>query len=227
MQLLCFNGSPRGKAGNTEILLNWFCEGFTEAGGAKPEFLYPRRTDEQDAFLAAFNAADTVIIAFPLYTDSMPAVVLRFFETLCAAGRPGSGKKIGYIVQSGFFEGIHTAALEPYLKKLSGRLGADCLGVIRMGNGESIKHKPEKANRKVRETYRFLGCNLFTRGEFDPEAVERLKQPEKIPGPVIIVLRIMKTLGLFNGFWNKQLKAAGAFKSRFDRPYSHNRETDE
>jgi multimeric flavodoxin WrbA len=227
MQLLCFNGSPRGKGGNTEILLGWFSEGFAEAGGVKPEIHYLRRTGEQDALLAAFHAADTVIIAFPLYTDSMPALVLRFFETLCAAEPDVKGKKLGFIVQSGFFEGIHTAALEPYLNKLSTRLGTDYLGCIRMGNGESIKHRPEKANRKIRSAYRLLGSHLYTKGGFHEETVERLKKPHTIPGPAVVVLRVMKTLGFFNGFWDKQLKAAGAYQARFDRPYLHTQGSNE
>ena len=87
----------------------------------------------------AFAGAECVLLGFPLYTDAMPGMVKHFIEAL----EPLAGRKdnpsLGFLVQSGFPEGLHSRYVERYLEKLAERLGCPYLGTIVKGNGEGVR----------------------------------------------------------------------------------------
>ena len=133
-RLTLFNGSPRGRKGNTPIMLEQFAQGF----GGPTEMHHLIHLKETDKFVQAFAEAECAWIGFPLYTDAMPAVVKHFIEALePLAGRPGN-PPLGFLVQSGFPEAAHSRYVERYLEKLAARLGSPYLGTIVKGGGEGI-----------------------------------------------------------------------------------------
>lgn len=117
MKRLLLNGSPRGKSSNSRLILSWIASGLAEGGaGTDIPVLDLARTADIEDQIGAVLDADEVVLAFPLYTDSSPAVVKNFLERMAAIG-PGRlvGKRFGFVVQSGFPESIHsenTAAWE-------------------------------------------------------------------------------------------------------------------
>ena len=98
-----------------------------------------------DRAVAEFATADTVLLGMPLYTDSMPALVAEFIEALePLVGRAGN-PRVGFLVQSGFSEALHSRGLERYLAKLAVRLGSPYAGTIVKGGGESLQAMPDEA----------------------------------------------------------------------------------
>ena len=92
----------------------------------------------------------------PLYTDSMPALVKTYIEALARyAGR--AAPTLGFLVQSGFSEALHSRPLERYLAKLAPRLGCAYAGTIVRGGGESLQAMPDEASKKLWERLRGLG----------------------------------------------------------------------
>lgn len=88
MKRLFVNGSPRGKESNSRLILSWIAEGMARAGVSEGiETVDLARTRELYVQRAAFLAADEVVMAMPLYTDSMPALVKRFIDSLADARR--------------------------------------------------------------------------------------------------------------------------------------------
>ncbi|MEM5774335.1 MAG: hypothetical protein AAGU05_04980, partial [Anaerolineaceae bacterium] len=69
MKLTVFNGSGRGKQGNTAVLVDAYVRGFTalEGNTADVYTLMPGR--DLARCTAAFAEAEHVLLAFPLYTD--------------------------------------------------------------------------------------------------------------------------------------------------------------
>ncbi|MGE5776053.1 MAG: NAD(P)H-dependent oxidoreductase, partial [Chloroflexota bacterium] len=131
-RLTLFNGSPRGRRGNTPIFLREFAQGF----GGEAEMHHLIQVKQTDRHVQAFAEAECAWIGFPLYTDSMPGSVKHFFEALePLVGRTGN-PPVGFVVQSGFPEGLHSRYVERYLEKLAARLGSPYLGTIVKGNGE-------------------------------------------------------------------------------------------
>ncbi len=121
MKLALLEGSPRGTRSNTQFLLNAFREGWeqTHGRGENGCEVFQLIDEEQSGFagaLAAFETAPVVILAFPLYVDSMPAVVKCFIERLAPyRGKPGL-PALGFVVHSGFPEAAQSYPVRRYLE---------------------------------------------------------------------------------------------------------------
>ena len=218
MKLTVFNGSPRGKTGNTKLYLEQFLEGFAETEGNTHELAYLNRVKNQDAFVKLFAEAEVVLLALPLYTDAMPGMVKTFIESLAPlVGRRGN-PPIGFVIQCGFPEAVHLRALERYLEKLASRLGCRYLGTIVKGGGEGARDYPD-GFRKSLGTFRKLGRVYGQTGRFDPKLMRRVAGTERFPKPLVLLFKLLLKTKLLDTGWNNQLKANGAFTKRFARPY--------
>ena len=177
MQLAVFNGSPRGLKSNTRLLMEQMLAGFEAAGGeADVSIHYLARTKQIAEQVAAYEAADLVILAFPLYTDSMPGICKVFIEALAPVQKQ-PGFKIGFLVQSGFPEAEHSAHVEAYLEKLTDRLGAEYIGTIIKGGVEGIQIQPEQMTRKLYESMQAFGKDLAETGNWDLCRIMMLRNP--------------------------------------------------
>lgn len=218
-RLTVFNGSPRGRRGNTVIMLNQFLKGFMISEEHRFEMLHLNRLREAEQFPQAFASAECVLLGFPLYTDGMPGIVKAFIEQLEPfADRPGN-TPIGFLVQSGFPEATHSRHVERYLEKLAARLGSPYLGTIVKGNGEGTRSMPEKANRGLFNTLQQLGQTFAQQGRFEPELLKSLAKPERFPVILGPVFKVLLRLPIANNGWDEQLKQNGVFERRFAKPY--------
>lgn len=220
MRLTVFNGSPRGKESTTRFLLDHFLEGFAVAGGDTSEVLYLNRVKDGDQFVQSFRDAEYVLLAFPLYHDSVPAIVKTFIESLeSLCGREGN-PSIGFLVQSGFPEALQSRAVERYLEKLARRLGCSYLGTIIKGNTNRIQEQPGFARNKIFQSFRELGRSFGETGGFDERLVRKMAQPERMSRFMRGLSRVMIWTSAANWGWDRKLKKNNAFARRFARPYS-------
>ena len=67
------------------------------------------RMKQTSELVEAFARPNAPVIGFPLYTDAMPAVVKYFIEALEPLVGRRDNPPIGFLVQSGFPEGLHIA----------------------------------------------------------------------------------------------------------------------
>ena len=170
MKLTVFNGSPRGKGSNTKIFLEHFLNGFVVKEGNSCELAYLNRVKDQEKLVMLFKEAETVLLAFPLYCDAMPAMVKIFIESLEPLCGREDNPDIGFIVQNGFPEAIHNRYVERYLKKLASRLGCRYTGTIIKGGGEGARIMPAQY-RKAFNIFRQLGQIYGETGQFEAELV--------------------------------------------------------
>ncbi len=219
MRLTVFNGSPRGRHGNTEILLGWFLEGFESVGGNSHEMAYLRKTGECDAFVSMFREAEAVFLAFPLYTDSMPGIVKAFIDSLAPLVGGKSNPRMLSMVQSGFPEAERSRPVERYLKKLAARLGAPYVGTIVRGGCEGIHVMPPGMTKNVRLAITEIGAHYARTGEFDAEAIRRFAGVERLSPLGRCVLTFMDIIGVAQFYWDGNLRKHGAYARRFARPY--------
>ena len=215
MKLTVFNGSPRGKGSNTKTLLEHFINGFMTTDGNIYELAYLIRVKESNNFIKLFREAERVLLAFPLYTDAMPAIVKTFIESLEPLCGREENPDIGFIVQSGFPEAIHSQYVERYLEKLAVRLGCRYKGTVIRGGVEAIRAAPAWMNRKLFRSFYKLGKTFGETGEFDKQIVLKLARPERLTK---FGFWVFKLLG-HKLYWNPLLKKNNAFKKRFDKPY--------
>jgi hypothetical protein len=222
MKLVIFNGSPRGEKGNTRILLQQFLQGFSETLGNSYEEYYLIHTKEHSNYARIFWESEAVLLAFPLYTDSMPGIVKAFIEELApetGLQESGAQKKFLFLVQSGFPEAIHLAAVEQYLLKLARRLGCDSPGVIIKGGAEGIQVMAPPMTRKLFSRFYALGKAFGRTGVLDEKLLKKVRGMNRFSVWMFPVLYLVKWLGLMDFYWNDQLKENKAFERRFDRPH--------
>ncbi len=184
--------------------------------GNSYELAYLVRVKEHDNFVNLFQDAEQVLLAFPLYADAMPAIVKTFIESLEPFCSRDINPDIGFIVQSGFPESVHSIYVERYLEKLARRLGCRYKGTVIKGGVEGIRTVPERMNRKLFNSFYHLGESFGKTGEFNNQIVLKLRQPEKITRFQFFFL---KFLG-HSLYWNPMLKKNKAFEKRFARPYA-------
>ena len=215
-RLTLFNGSPRGRRGNTPIFLREFAKGF----GGETEMYHLIQVKQTEQFVKAFAEAECAWIGFPLYTDAMPGAVKHFIEAL----EPLVGRKdnppLGFIVQSGFPEGLHSRYIERYLEKLAARLGSPYLGTIVKGNGEGIRLVLPEANQSLFEGLQSLGVGLAANGRLEPEILALLAHPESYPTILWPVFQVFLRLPIAHAYFDNMLKKNGAYERRFARPFA-------
>ena len=219
MKLTVYNGSPRGTNSNTKLLLEQFLRGFCETPGNEYELIYLNHVDKQEEFVEKFGSAESVLLACPVYTDAMPAVVKTFIESLAPLRKRESNPGIGFILQSGFAEAIHSRALEKYMIKLAKRLGCPLYGTTVRGGIEGIQSMPSYMTKKVFNLYYKLGKHFGVTGRFSPEIVRKISGREQFSNTAKITVKIMSVLKLSDIYWNNQLKKNSAYEKRYDRPY--------
>jgi len=217
---LLLNGSPRGQGANSRTILGWIAQGLGHAGITVPSVVDLAPDPEHAAHLESFLDADEVVFAFPLYTDSMPGLVKAFFESIALADRARlQGKRVAFVIQSGFPEGIHTEALANYLARVCERLGFVHLGTLRRGGMEAIRMMPPRSVARTQARFVQAGQELGARGSFSPERIRTMAGPRTFGWTGRTVVRLLGTVGLTNYYWNHMLKKHGAFDRRFDTPY--------
>jgi multimeric flavodoxin WrbA len=216
VRLTFFNGSPRGRKGNTPIMLEQLAQGF----GNPSETYHLVRMKETEKMVQAFAQAECAIIGFPLYTDAMPGLVKHFIEALEPLVERGNNPPLGFLVQSGFPEGLHARYIERYLEKLAARLGSPYLGTIVKGNGEGTRMMPPQMNQDLFANLQALGAGLAANGRLDPGLLKTIASPERYPAILSPVFQVFLRLPVAHSYFDGMLKKNGAFERRFARPFS-------
>jgi NAD(P)H-dependent FMN reductase len=219
MKLVIFNGSPRYKKSNSSILIEHFLKGYNRINGNTVPVYYLANKSLREASEKIFRQADTVIVFFPLYTDCMPGIVKEFIEIIAHQSTCSESKKIGFVVQSGFPESIHSSFLEKYLRKLTLRLNCEYLGTVIKGGVEGIQIMPAPMTKKLYSQFESLGEYFGQNETFELKIMNDLRKPYTFSRTHIRFFNFLSKFGLTNFYWNSNLKKNGAYLKRFARPY--------
>jgi hypothetical protein len=221
--LLLLNGSPRGPRSNSMKMLSRVGEGWQSAGPSDDrvlEVLHLAHRADFELAVSQFGRAETVVLGMPLYTDAMPALVKTYIEALAPySGRAGN-PRLGFLVQSGFSEALHSRPLERYLEKLARRMGCEYAGTIVRGGGEALQMMPEEANRKLWIDLRKLGSLLAAAGRFDPALLAKVARTERYSPAKAALMKAALRFPIAQFYWNGQLRRNGAWERRFAAPYA-------
>jgi multimeric flavodoxin WrbA len=220
-RLTLFNGSPRGSKGNTPIMLTQFGEGFASETGNSPELYHLNRLKSQESFVQILAESECVWLGFPLYTDAMPGIVKAFLEKLAPLQERDDNPPIGFLVQSGFPEALHSRYVERYLEKLAARLHAPYLGTIVKGSGEGVRMMPEDRNAKLFGALQGLGRSLAQTGKLNPKLLSVVAGVERYPAVLAPFFKLFTRLPIASWYWDSQLKENGVYEQRFARPYKN------
>ena len=135
------NGSMRGKEANSRALL----KRLNQRLGAEIVDLVSSRGD-YEALAAQLRAAETIVLATPLYVDGLPSAVLRLLEAL--AKDPGGKKRIYVVANLGFYESQQIQNLLAFVRNWCDGCGYTYAGGLAVGagamNAQLLKLPPAK-----------------------------------------------------------------------------------
>jgi len=220
MRLTLINGSPRGLASNTLLLLEEFAKGYKSVSKEEINIITLKKLKSAEEQKSAFENAQILIIGFPLYTDAMPGIVKEFFENIAPFTETKNNPELGFIVQSGFPEAVHSTFVEKYLEKLTYRFNTKYLGTAIKGGVEGIKIQPNWMTKSTFLHFYELGAKFAEKQVFDKEIVQKLRTPMQLSASQRTMYSLMRHFGLTNWYWDHQLKKNKVFEQRFARPYT-------
>ena len=220
MNVLILTGSPKGRESASFSLASKLAEGLRENGVSvsdEPVHAGLRTEEGTRRLLDAVDGSDLVVLAFPLYVDSLPAPLTRLLELIAehrtmvvSSGTP----RLAAIVQCGFPEAQQCDTAVGICRLFAERTGMRWAGALAMGMGGSLVEdfrKLPRGGRNILEALDLAAKSLATGGDI-PEAATALFARPLMP-------RWMYTL-IGNLGWRMLLRKNKARRPMTYRPYS-------
>lgn len=142
------------------------------------------KDQHREAFLSATDQADIIILASPLYVDSLPYPVTKAMEII-ARHRKTDGNRLMQrflcIINCGFPEAHHNDIAVAICRKFAEKAGFDWAGGLALGGGEAIRGKElDKLGfmtRNVRKSLDLSADDLAKGKALPHEAVMLMAKP--------------------------------------------------
>jgi multimeric flavodoxin WrbA len=212
-------GSPRTTKSTSAALGGYLMERLAERGVATRTIqIYTtlHSAARMQELIAALDAADLIVLAFPLYVDSLPAPVIAALETI-ATHREGqqSRQRFAALANCGFPEAQHTANALAVCELFARQAGFAWAGSLALGAGEGLIHgRPlhELGGRvgAVRKGLELAAAALAAGNAIPGAAANLLAKPIIRPWQYAL-------LGRFG--WKQQAKRYAAHKYLRRQPY--------
>ena len=219
-KVLLLVGSPKGSGSTSEALGSYLLERMGERGMGTEVARFPsslRTEEERKGLLHAVGSADLLILATPLYADSLPSGVTRLLEIVAAEGdrRPGhGGKSFAALINCGFPEARQCDTAIAICRCFAREAGMEWAGGLALGGGESIGGRPLKEAGGVARNARKaldLAAEALSEGRQVPgEAVSLMARPT-VPAWMYTVIG---DIG-----WRLKARRRGTGTGMRDRPY--------
>lgn len=203
MKVLLVNGSPRRAAANSRIVLDALRSRLGEA--------HEYRMVETMAATGAQREdldVDLIILAFPLYIDSLHSRLLAWllsYEALRRSLPDGAARRTRMIAaaNNGFHEGVQNRTALEIVAHFCARAGIEWRGGVGIGTGEMLRNMKDAPDGMAikRPVSRALDALAARVTEGPAPAVDNLYVQHGFPWPVY---KAMGHLG-----WRKQARAHG------------------
>ena len=213
-------GSPKGASSTSNSLGNYLISRLEQLGlTVGKEYIYKlvRKEDGQKKLLTKVEEASTIILAFPLYVDCLPAGVIKALEIIADHRKSKNireKQRFAIIINCGFPETQHNNTAVAICKIFSREVGFEWKGALSLGMGGAIGGRSlEERGGMVRNVIKGLdlAAQALAKGEDIPNEAIELFEKKFIP---ITLYTKMGNLG-----WNQQAKKYGVRKKIKDQPY--------
>ena len=179
MHLVIISGATRPQSkSNTAKVIAAFQRGVEENGNTTEVwYLSDRRQWKRAA--NAFEQNDHILIAFPLYVENIPGILLEFLSGLTPKQAPGT--KLAFLIQGGFPEASQSRCCEAFLETLPAQLGCDYAGTLIKGDMFGTSLVDEKNREKMLAPFTQMGRTFAQTGSFEKAAVDAFAGLEYMP----------------------------------------------
>jgi Flavodoxin-like fold len=227
MRALLIIGSPRGKASASRALGGHLLRRL-QAGGMEVEETSVAAalgsSERRHALYKATDAADIIVISFPLYVDQLPAPLIQTLDLLAERRQGAMGmtpwlgpldQRLVAIVQCGFPETHQNRPAVDIMRQFAKEAGFRWAGALALGMGGAVGGRSlEKAGgmlRNVVAAFDRTAAALLAGGTVPEETAAFLAKP--------LMPRWFYHLAANWGF-RVRLRKHGARKRAYDRPYA-------
>jgi putative NADPH-quinone reductase len=220
-------GSPKGKNSTSFAIGGTILRKLEAAGMETEELTVATALQSAESRLRMFkavDAADLVIVAFPLYVDQLPSPLIQALELIAERGKKTSGvspsdgsrvRKIAAVVQCGFPETHQNQPAVDIVRRFAKEAGFQWAGALAMGMGGAVAGRPlEKAGGMVRNVVKAIdlaAASLAAGGDIPEEAAALMGRP-------IIAKWIYLLIANFG--MKSRARKHGVRKRVYDRPYA-------
>ena len=219
-RVLLLVGSPKRKRSTSFALGNHLLSRLREHGFETEIRITsaPLKPDTSGESLLDFiHQADIVILAFPLYVDSLPYPVIRILEDIAEYRRknaPLKDQRLLAIVNCGFPEAHQNHTALAICRQFAMETGFQWAGGLGLGGGGIINGTPlprmKGVTRWVIKSLNMTADALASGKPMPPEAVSLMAKP-MIPNRMYL---------FFAGrSWRRTARKHGVLKNLDDRPY--------
>ena len=216
MHLVIISGATRPQSkSNTAKVIAAFQKGFEENGNTTEVwYLSDRRQWKRAA--NAFEQNERILIAFPLYVESIPGILLEFLSGITPKQAPGT--KLAFLIQGGFPEASQSRCCEAFLETLPAQLGCEYAGTLIKGDMFGTSRVDEKTREKMLAPFTQMGRTFAQTGCFEKTAVDAFASPEYMPEKQIRMYNLVgKHISRF--FMGRIAKKLGCKEKLDARPY--------
>ena len=218
--VLLLVGSARRPRSTSESLGTYLGERLGERGFEAETLLVHRalKSDKGRAeLLAATDHADVLVVAFPLYVDSLPYMLIRAMELVAQHRQArGDGKKqrLVAIVNSGFPEAHQNDTALAICRQFAKEAGFEWAGGLALGGGPAINGQALlRVKGMARNVIKSLDLAAAALAEGQPVSQEAA-------GAMATPITPAWAYALMGGFgWKRQAREHGTQKKLRDRPY--------
>jgi multimeric flavodoxin WrbA len=214
-------GSPRTRESTSNSLGSYLLNQL-EAHGVQVEaqYIYTtlRSKERWSALLQALDTANLVLLAFPLYVDTLPAPVIEALERIAshrAAQVTLKAQRFAAIINCGFPEVEHMENAQAVCAQFAHQTGLEWAGALALAGGEGLVHGAPLAELDGRAIPMKKSLDLaalaLAQGESIPQVAADLLARPVIPG---LIYQVFGSFG-----WKKMARRYGAEKQIRNKPY--------
>lgn len=215
--LVIINGSPRvAKFSNTDKIIHSFVKGL-EGTGITWELHNLSNRKEWDAAREAFLSHERILIAFPLYVECIPSLMLEFLESLPSERRQPA--QLSFLLHGGMDEGFEFRFCERILQGLPAQLGCRFGGTLIHGGSFGIRTREDAVKAKIVAPYEKMGRLFAQNGNFLTPEAKKFTGPEQYPWLVRKMVSLLFLKKVNKGF-EDFAKSWGCTRPLDDKPYS-------
>jgi hypothetical protein len=217
-------GSPRGLASTSESLGSYLLQRLGENGlqTEKAYVTWSLTSDRsREALIRLVHTSDLLILAFPLYADSLPSRVVAALELIAERRRTENVPKrqrLMAIVNSGFPEARQNDTALAICRRFAEEAGIDWAGGLALGGGPMIAGRPlSDMGGGVRNVTKALDLTAaaIAQGEPVPKEAADLMAKPKVPSRLFCWMYVR----MANRRWNRRIEEYGTRPRVYDRPY--------
>ena len=215
--LVIINGSPRvASFSNTDKIIHSFVKGLEEEG-VTWELHNLSNRKEWDAAYEAILTHKHILIAFPLYVECIPSMMLEFLGTLPSERKQPA--QLSFLLHGGMDEGNEFRFCERILQGLPEQLGCSYGGTLIKGGSFSIRTREDAVKAKIVAPYEIMGRLFAQSGNFFIPEAKKFTGPEQYPWLVRKMVSLLFLKKVNKGF-EDFAKSWGCTRPLNDKPYS-------